>query len=257
MLNQKPFFKLNDNQLIFLEIMKINFSSLTTKNLATLGQRVITISDAATHAVVKDHPLLLALKAANAEYDAVYAKSAFSGKGVLVAEADVRRDDIFGGLKSVVVGYSKINGFTLQQDAIDIYAVIQKYGIELDRYSYSEESAQLKKLLEELAKPDNVTKIQHLQLAEVVASLKLAQENFERVFAEQAGANAELRQTESASSSRRNFETAIRNYLNVVKAMYTLPGWKELYTELDEVVKAVRNSKMDTPKKDSTTTVTQ
>ena len=237
--------------------MIISFSKLTTKNLATLGQRVITISDTAAHAVVKDHPLLLALKAAYADYDAVYAKSAFSGKGVLLAEADTRRDDLFGGLKSVLSGFSKINGFAFQQDATDIYAVIQKYGLELDRYSYSEESAQLKKLLEELAKPDNVTKLQHLQLAEVVVSLRLAQENFERVFVEQAGANAELRQTESASSSRRNIETAIRNYLNVVKAMYTLPGWKELYTELDEVVKAVRNSKMDTPKKDSTTAVNQ
>lgn len=237
--------------------MIISFSKLTTKNLATLGQRVITISNAASHAVVKDHPLLLALQAANADYDAVYAKSAFSGKGVQVGDADAQRDDLHGGLKSVVMGYSRINGFALQQDAIDIYAVMQKYGVELERYSYSEESAQLRKLIEELAKPENVTKLQHLQLTEVVANLKLAQENFERVFMEQAGANAELRQMESATSLRQHLESAIRNYLNVVKAMNPLPGWKELYAEIDEVVKAVRNSKMDTPKKDSTTAVTQ
>ena len=72
--------------------------------------------------------------------------------------------------------------------------------------------------------------------------MKAAQTNFVAIFAEQMGINSELRLTESATSLRGNLEAALRNYLNVVTAMNQLEGWKNLYTELNEAVKAARNS---------------
>ena len=227
--------------------MKITLSDLSTKDLAALGQRTITISDEPAFVVVKDNPLLAAVKTVYNEYDALYTKKAFSGKSDLLIEADGNRDAPFGGLKDILVGHAKIASSPFQQDAKDIYAIIVKYGIDLDRYKWAEETAQMKKLLEELDKPENAAKIERMLLTHVVTQIKEAQAAFEKLFNEVAGENSELRLMVSASSYRKALETSLRNYFNVVKAMNSISGWRELYAKLDEVVKAANNSK-PTPK---------
>ena len=91
-----------------------------------------------------------------------------------------------------------------------------------------------------------------MQLTPVVTQIKEAQTGFETLFNELAGENAGLRVMESASSLRKSLETALRNYLNVVKAMNQLPGWKELSAKLEEVLKAANNSKPAAPKTEAT-----
>jgi len=231
--------------------MKINLTQLSTKDLAALSQRTIVISDEPAFAVVKDNPLLAAVKSVYNEYDTVYTKKAYSGKSDLLAEADSKRDAPFGGLKFILLGHIKVSSSSYQQDAKDIYAIIEKYGIDLDRYKWAEETAQLKKLIEELDKPENVAKIERMQLTVVLTQIKDAQTAFEKLFVEVAGENSELRMMESASSFRKTLETALHNYFNVVKAMNQLPGWKELYAKLDEIVKAANNSRPTPPKTDT------
>ena len=106
--------------------MKINLTGLSTKDLATLSQRTIAVSDEPAFAVVKDNPLLATVKSVYAGYDAVYTKKAFSGKGDLLFEADSKRDIPFGGLKYILLGYSRVSSSPYQQDAKDIYALIEK-----------------------------------------------------------------------------------------------------------------------------------
>jgi hypothetical protein len=233
--------------------MKINLARLITKDLAVLGQRVVAISDEPAFIVIKGNPLLEAVRLAHADYDAVFTKKVFSGKGVLVADADIHRDTVFAGFKDILVGYSKLDNLPFQQDAKDIYAIVEEFGIDLDRYTYSAETAQLQKLLEKLAKPEYAIKIDRMQLTAIVTELRAAQANFELLFNEQAQANAELRLMESASSIRKNLETALRNYFNVVKAMRQQAGWKELYAKLDEIVKAANSSNPSSPKTDAPT----
>jgi len=237
--------------------MKIDLTHLSTKDLAALSQRTITVSDEPAFAVVKDNPLLGAVKTVYEEYDGVYTKKAYSGKGDLLVEADSDRDAPFGGFKSILIGHAKVNNSPYQQDAKDIYAIIEKYGINLDRYKWAEETAQLKKLIEELDKPENAAKIERMQLTYVVAQIKDAQTAFEKLFNDIAGENGELHNMESASSMRKALETTLHNYFSVVKAMSTQPGWTELYGKLDEMVKAANNSKPSAPKTDTTTTGTK
>lgn len=231
--------------------MKINLAQLSTKDLAALSQRTIVISDEPAFTVVKDNPLLAAVKTVYNEYDAVYTKKAYSGKGELLIEADSNRDAPFGGFKFILLGHIKVSSSPYRQDAIDIYAIVEKYGIDLDRYKWAEETAQMKKLLEELDKPANVAKIERMQLTAVVTQIKEAQTAFEALFNEIIGENAELRLMESATSFRKTLETALRNYFNVVKAMNQIPGWKELYAKLDEAVKAANNNRKNPPKTDT------
>ena len=232
--------------------MILSFTSLSTKDLATLGQRVITISDEPAFAVVRDNPLLAVVKTVYNEYDTLYTKKAFSGKGDLLIEADSKRDIPFGALKFILIGHAKVSSSPVQQDAKDIYASIEEFGIDMDRYKWAEETAQLKKLIEKLDEPENSIKIDRMQLRPIVDHMKEAHFSFERLFNEIASENAELHMMESASSFRRTLEAALRNYLSVVKAMKELQGWKELYAKLDEVVKAANNSHSTAPKTDTT-----
>jgi hypothetical protein len=223
--------------------MKMNFRQLSTKDLAAMCQRTFTVSSEAAFTTVTNNPLLTALQTVYNEYDAVYVKKTFSGKSELLASADKKRDTLFGGLKDILLGHSKLSISSYNQTAKDVYAIIELHDIALDRFSYAEETAQLKKLLEELALPGNAAKVEQMQLTGIVTELKTAQAEFENLFNQAAGENSELRLMESATSMRQQLEAALRDYLNLVKAMSSQPVWKELYAKLSEVAKAVYNSR--------------
>ncbi|MFV0141854.1 MULTISPECIES: DUF6261 family protein [Empedobacter] len=222
--------------------MKITLTSLSTKNLATLAQRTINSSQAGNYTIVENHPLLLSLIASYQNYDTVYTKLTYSGKGKEVATADKERDVAFSNMKAFLNGYRKLTSVANYQDAEALYKVFQMFGLDLDRLSYSAETAQLKKLIEELEKPDNTLRIINLSLVAAFDDLKTKHTDFEILFAEQAEANADLRQISSASSSRKELEQVLRSYLNLITAMKDVPDWSNLYHDLNEIVKAARNS---------------
>ncbi len=222
--------------------MKINLQKLSTKNLATLAQRTLNSSQAGNYTIVENHPLLLSLIASYQNYDTVYTKLTYSGKGKEVATADKERDVAFSNMKAFLNGYRKLTSVANYQDAEALYKVFQMFGLDLDRLSYSAETAQLKKLIEELEKPDNTLRIINLSLVSAFDDLKTKHTDFEILFAQQAEANADLRQISSASSSRKELEQVLRSYLNLITAMKDVPDWSNLYHDLNEIVKAARNS---------------
>lgn len=223
--------------------MKTSLSALNAKNLATLAVRVIAVSSKPEYeTLVKTHPLLLSLQEEYTVYDAVYLKQTYSGMGKEVADADERRDIYFRGLRNIVAGYALLTGNSLQPDAAKLYDIIEQVGANLNRLSYSEETARMRKLVEEFEKSENIEHVKKLYLTEVVASLTLAQQQFESVFAIQTQANALLRQKQSASSIRKELESALRNYLNMITALRHVPVWKPLYGELNELTKAAAGS---------------
>jgi hypothetical protein len=222
--------------------MEITLTRLTTKNLATLASRSITISAKPEYTVVVNNPLLERVKTVYGTYDGVYAKGSYSGIGSDVAAADHKVDSVFSGIKTVLLGYCRDAESTNHQDAMDLYAIVAKYGTDIDRHSYSEETAQMKKLIEELDQPVNVAKLERVHLTENFARLKAAEAEFSELFGKQVAANAVLHQTESASSLRRQLEGALRNYYTMVSSMRSVDGWAALDAELNEAVKAARNS---------------
>ena len=65
---------------------------------------------------------------------------------------------------------------------------------------------------------------------------------FEAIFADQAEANADLRQMTSESAIRRDLEKNLKVYLNLLTAMKDVAGWELLYSDTNEFVKAARHS---------------
>ena len=222
--------------------MKITLTALSTKDLATLAERVINSSSAGNYQVVANHPLLATLQTSYNEYDLVYTKQTFSGKGNEVAIADHDRDIAYRSLKAFLDGYRKLSSAANFQMAEDLYQVFKMFGLDMDRLSYSSQTAQMKKLIEALELPKNEQKITALSLNDAFADMKTKHEAFETLFAEQAEANADLRNMTSASAIRRNLEQTLRSYLNLITAMKDVSGWELFYADVNELVKAAKNS---------------
>lgn len=224
--------------------MQITFSRLSNSVLGSLADQSISISKKAKYTVVKDQPLLVALETEFTGYISVFGKSSFSGLGTSVEKADMKRDGVFLGMKTMLSGMLKLPPFPNQQNAVDLFTVFQNRGLDINTYSYNDETTEMDKLISELSTPVNIAKLESLYFIPYFESLKTAQTEFKSIYGEQLSANSSLRLELSASSTRRNLEIALRNYFGVVEGMKSVSGWAELHAELNELVKSIRNSKI-------------
>lgn len=222
--------------------MKISLVRLTTKNLATLALRVIEASKTGKTQLGQQQPMLMDLEEKYRAYDEVYTKQTFSGKGKSVAEADEARDKAFSNLKNFLWGYRQVSSVPNADQAGELYEVIKLFGTDIDRLSYSAQSAQMKKLIEELDKPENTIKINVLSLSTAFMELKTKHQHFEQLYTEQVEANADLRKMPSATAIRRDLEKSLKSYLDLISIMKTQPDWADFYQEVNELVKSARNS---------------
>ncbi|WP_294297302.1 DUF6261 family protein [uncultured Chryseobacterium sp.] len=222
--------------------MKITLARLSTKDLATLAQRIISNAQSGKYPAVTNHPLISALQNSYTEYDQVYAKQVYSGKGKEVAMADHERDVAYSNLKSFLNGYRKLPSASNHQAAEELYTVFKNFGLDLDRLSYSSQTAQMGKLIGELETAENAQRMMLLSLTAAFAEMKAKHENFELVFAEQAEANADLRQMTSATAIRKDLEKKLKSYLSLLTAMKGVTGWELVYSDTNELLKAAKNS---------------
>ncbi|WP_435523548.1 DUF6261 family protein [Chryseobacterium indoltheticum] len=147
-------------------------------------------------------------------------------------------------LKAFLNGNRQLSMAPNYQSAVDLYSVFKTYGLNLDRLSYSSQTAQMKKLIEELETPENLQKIALLSLNPAFTEMKTKHDDFETLFADQAEANADLRNMSSASAIRKDLEKNLKAYLNLLTVMKEVPGWELLYTDTNELVKAAKNSEV-------------
>ena len=229
--------------------MKITLSRLGTKNLASLAQRVVNSSKSGKYKIAEEHDFLKALERESAEYDKLYVKLTYSGKGEEITAADMARDKAFYALKLYLKGYKDVPSLPDVTEAAVLYKLMDQYGGNIIKMTYADESAQLKRLIVELDKPENIARLTTLKLKPAYEELKAKQKAFEDFYAEQAEANAELRALPSASSVRARLESALRAYLDLVFAMRSITGWDMLYRDLNEMVKSAaatyRNDRSD------------
>lgn len=219
--------------------MKITFNEIRNKELGALAQRVIKASQEGKYTVVKNLPLLLDVEKKYADYYKSYNKPTYSGKGKEVGKADAVRDQIFRKIRAFLKASKEQIITPNYAEAEALYKVFQSTGLGRNRHNYAEETALMKKLIEELEQPENAEKVISLNLTHAFEELKMAQNNFEKLYAEQAEANAELRATPNATTLRGELEKALRNYFNLLNAMRDQPEWEMIYAEISELVKKV------------------
>ncbi|WP_379969846.1 DUF6261 family protein [Epilithonimonas sp. UC225_85] len=222
--------------------MKISLVRLSTKDLATLAQRILSNIQSGKYPVISNHPLTATLQTSYTAYDNVYTKQVYSGKGKEVATADHERDLAYKNLKAFLNGYRKLPSAPNSHLAEELYGIFKTFGLNLDRLSYSSQTAQMKKLIEILELPENKQKIKDLSLESGFAEMKTKHDAFELLFADQAEANADLRNMSSASAIRQDLEKNLKTYINLLTVMKEVTGWELLYNETNELVKAAKDS---------------
>lgn len=84
--------------------MKIALTKLSTKDLATLAQRILSNIQSGKYPVISNHPFTATLQTSYSSYDLVYTKQIYSGKGKDVATADHERDIAYNSLKAFLNG---------------------------------------------------------------------------------------------------------------------------------------------------------
>lgn len=235
--------------------MKAKLSSLSVSTLGALASGCITVSRKPAYTVVSDNVLLKAVEEEYAAYFLVFDRKVFSGMGSTVAEGDMYRDEPFRAMKSILKGFIKVSGSSLQADAKVLFGIIEQLGSNLDRLEYSEENQKMDKLIAEFDKPENAVRLANLNLTELFATLKTRNAAFLDLFFKQTGMNAELHAMATASSLRDRLSEALRNYLAVVTAMKSVAGWEVLYNELNEVVKKA-NATLSSQSDDTSSTAT-
>lgn len=218
--------------------MKILLSHLSAKNLPAIAEQVVSASKILGKEEIVSHPLFVRLEAASADYQVMCDKSKHSNRCSLVAEADLRRHEPYAALKSILLGYAKIGGFSLQKEAKDLYRIFELQTFTIERFSYLEHTIYLKTLINNLEKPINVNKIEQLQLTEIMMQLKIAQLDFERICKMSKMIPIMIFEQESATSLKGNLNHSLKNFLNIVAAMKQNHGWNRLYTELESDLKS-------------------
>lgn len=222
--------------------MKIALSQLKTTTLASFAERLLTISNSGKYSVVKDNPLLNLVQKEYEVYKESISKPAFSGKGQSVAQADLARDKAYSGLKKYLKSCEDVPLLPNADLAAELYQIFKENDLSLDKKSYADQSVLLNKLIAELEKSENKEKLKKLNLETTFSDLKEKQTTFETLVSTQTEANAELRQTKSASAIRKDLEKAIKAYLMFITAMKDQADYTALYTELNELVKQIKNS---------------
>lgn len=80
--------------------MTIQLSKITTKDLATLAMRIIKSSREGKYVLKLETPLLNVLEDVYKEYDLVYIKKTYSGKGDEVSAIHKERCRIYSNMKN-------------------------------------------------------------------------------------------------------------------------------------------------------------
>lgn len=223
--------------------MKVNIARLKTTTLSALAERLVSASKSGKYTlIITENPLLKAIEEEYRIYNELVNKQVYSGKGKEVAEADEARDEAFNTMKTYLKGFAGMKLLPNHSDAVALYEIFKQNDLNLDKKSYADQLVLLDKLIAELEKVENIDRLARLNLDTSFIDLKTKQETFSSLISEQTEANTELRLTKSVSAVRKDLERVIRDYLGFITAMKSQPDYKELYTELSEVVKSIKNS---------------
>lgn len=221
-------------------LMTISLTKLSTKELAATMQRVIEASKKGNYKLSGSNTLLSVLEEEYAIYNEVFAKTTFSGKGKEVADADKQRDEAYNLIRNYLKHLSPMTLMPNYENAIALYNILKQLGLGLANLNYAEQTAQMQKLIETLDTDSNKALLTSLNLLPTFEDLKKKQEAFEKVYFLQAEANAMLRQSQSATSIRKNAEKALRDYLSYLTIFKNNEEFKTLYSDIREILKGVK-----------------
>ena len=131
-----------------------------------------------------------------------------------MAEKDDVRDMSIKALFKLVEGYIYIPIAELKEAALVVYNVLEQYGLSIQSEDYTEESANIESLLNDLNKPNILLAIAKLQgVSEILTAVSAAQNDFENLALQQAEGESVKNDLVSASQLKKESIADINNNL--------------------------------------------
>ena len=221
--------------------MKTMLSIYSTKGLDTIARNVVYATRQNSREEAKTNVLFLNVENELNAYSPLVLKAVTTGLSKEENAAMQRVQSNYNRLKKMVDAYAELPDTDKGKAAVALQAVIKRAG-KLYRQNKGNVSASVENLLAELLKPEPATHIETLGLATETEELRAAKTEFDTVSGKRLDARSDLRQAGNASAGRRKLEKALKNYLRFVTAMRDVDGWQDLYSDLNEVMKAARLS---------------
>ena len=218
-------------------MLRVSFSRISTKNLDYLGEQTIALSEKNHNQGVINNPLFERVRIVRFNYNLVVIKKTYSGMGSELQNDDIVRDKFFAAFVRIVDGFAAFDGAEKQAPAQLLQNIISETGSSVSKLSYTEESVVINKLIERLSAPEAANAVSDIGAVEEVAKLTEIQNKFDATYIEQLDANSDLRQQPSASNMRNELESALRNYYAFISSMNGIEPWKDIYSDLSELLK--------------------
>lgn len=217
------------------------FTRYNVNTLDTIGSRFIEISKLNANKEIITFPLFLKLEEVYTPFHSLIKKQNFSGMGERIAELDLIRDNSYYALRSVIRGFARLKN--AKGDAAEELSLLFEQAGSIDGKTYAEEDSILDKLQSLMESDDAKVHITKLKVEEEVEQLFNDHRNFKDEYIKQNDANSELRQQSSASALRKDLEQALRNYYSFVFVMKEIQPWKDIYSDLTEIIKSTKIKK--------------
>ncbi len=221
--------------------MKTNLSIYSTKGLDTIGRNVVYATRQNAQEAAKTHVLFLSVQSELSAYSPLVLKPTTTGMGKDEKTAMQLVQKNYKRLKKMVDAQAEFPDSEKGAAATALQSIFKRAG-KLYAQKKGDFSSSVENLLTELQKTEPAAHIKLLGLTNETKELRLAKTQFDSVAGKRLDAKSDIRQTDSASSGCRKLEKALRNYLHFVTAMRDVDGWQDLYSDLNEVMKAARLS---------------
>ncbi len=221
--------------------MKTNLSIYSTKGLDTIGRNVVHVTLQNAQEAAKTNVLFLKAENELNAYSPLVLKAFTTGMGKEENAAMKLVQSNYRRFTKMVEAHAEFPDTEKGKAAVALQPVIKRAG-KLYNEKKGHVSASVENLLAELAKPEFTAHIVTLGVVPEAEALRAAKTAYDDVSVKRLDAKSDLRQTDSATIGRKKLEKALRNYLAFVTAMRGVEGWEDLYSDLNEVMKAARLS---------------
>ena len=221
--------------------MKTDLSIYSTKGIDTIGRNVVRATRQNKQEEAKTNVLFVETEKELNVYSPLVLKATTTGMSKDENDALDQVIKNYKRMRKLVDASALFPDTEKGRAALPLQEVFKRAG-KLYEEKKGEVAASVENLLQEFAKPEMTAHIVTLGIGSEAQDLRAAKTAFDTVAGQRLDARSELRQTDSASIGRKKFEQALRNYLRFVTAMRNVPGWEDLYSDLNEVMKAARLS---------------
>jgi len=213
----------------------MNLSGLSNAQLLSFGQSLdALLSPISTNIDLVYAPFKQALTNCEEAAQEAISKQIAQQQTQELSDSDLKRDNLFRGMKYLVQAYLLHPETEKQEAAVELEKVIGKVGWNLHRETYDQQSALMKTLLSDLDKK-HTPKLELLGMAGHIQLLHEAQDEFDALRKQQLEMQSELGQVSSMTTVRNELEQTCKDLLEILPGYYRMTGDETLGNTLPKI----------------------